>query len=200
MSTSRSLQKEATRNQLYTQAMQLFEERGYEAVSIDDIARQSGVARGTFFFHFRRKDDVLLEALRRGEHHIVGRLAAVPRSSPLRAVLDATTAGFAEVWGQRRELLGHAGAVALRRIAAVPRERDEEPLRLELATHVDAAIAAGELGSVLPGQMLADIFLLNVFATLMAWSATGQPALDTVMSAVIELFLHGVEGLGRSIL
>jgi len=196
MASRRLLQKEATREHIYAQAMELFDERGYEAVSIDDIVHRCRIARGTFYFHFPRKDDVLLEAVRRGEQHIVARMAE-RSGQPLRAVLRATTDGFAEVWGERRALLPHAGAIALRRIASVEREREQEPLRLELARHVADAIAAGEMHTAIPSQILADIFLLDVFGALMSWAVIGQPALDLVMAGVIELFLHGALGAPR---
>jgi hypothetical protein len=44
--------------------------------------------------------------------------------------------------------------------------------------------------------MLADVFLLNVFASLMAWAEAGEPSLDVVMPGVIDLFLRGAEGFG----
>jgi hypothetical protein len=44
--------------------------------------------------------------------------------------------------------------------------------------------------------MLADVFLLDVFAALMAWAQTGAPPLAVVMPGVIELFLRGAEGFG----
>src|SRR5205814_2233223 len=104
----------------------------------------------------------------RSDRHIVARMAEPRRAKGFRAVLRATTAAFAEVWRERRALLPHAGAVALRRIAEVEEERERQPLRLALVGHVDAAIAAGELRPKLPAQMLADVFLLHVFAALMA--------------------------------
>jgi len=188
----RTLQKEATREHLYTQAMRLFGERGYDAVSIDDIVREAQVARGTFYFHFPGKDDVLLELIRRNDRRIVESMRAM-RGRPLGAVLRATTDAFAAAWRDRRALLPHAGAVALRRIAEVAEVRDEQPLRVELVQHVEAAVAAGELRSVLPSQMLADVFLLDVFAALMAWGVAAPVELDVVLAAVIDLFLHGVD-------
>jgi AcrR family transcriptional regulator len=191
MATRRVLQKEATREHLFTQAMRLFEERGYEAVAIEDIVRESEVARGTFYFHFPKKDDVLLELIARSDAHILARMSAAKKGRSIRAVLRATTDAFAERWRDRRAILPHAGAVALRRIAEVEHERDQNPLRLALATHVAAAIAAGELRATLPAQMLADVFLLDVFAALMAWARTGQPALDLVLAGITDLFLKG---------
>jgi hypothetical protein len=84
----------------------------------------------------------------------------------------------------------------MRRVVSMARERDEEPLRVELVSHVERALGGGELASVLPAQMLADVFLLDVFAALMAWAQTGAPSLDVVMPAVIDLFLRGAEGFG----
>lgn len=160
---------------------------------------RAGVARGTFYFHFPAKDDVLIELIRRSDAHIVGKIsksAAVRRGKSLRTVLKATTDAFAEVWTDKRALLPHAGAVALRRIAAVEAARDQQPLRLELVKHVETALADGELARRLPAQILADMFLLNVFAALMAWSSAATPPLPlpVILGGVIELFLHGAAG------
>jgi AcrR family transcriptional regulator len=194
--TRRSQQKQATRAHLFDVAMRLFDQRGYDAVNIDDIVRASKVARGTFYFHFPSKDDILYEAVRRGEHEIVARMAAVGIERPFRDVLAATCDGFAATWGGRRQLLVQAGMVGLRRTSSTVNAREEEPLRLELVRHVERALGKGELGSVLPAQMLADVFLLNVFAALMAWAPAGEPPLDMVMPGVIDLFLRGAEGFG----
>ncbi len=196
MATLRSQQKEATRALLYDVAMRLFERDGYDAVNVDDIVRESAVARGTFYFHYDSKEDILYEAVRRGEHAIVARMAAVGPERPFREVLQATCDAFAEIWGGRRSLLADAGAVGMRRIVSVPQHRDQEPLRLELVKHVERALAGGELRTTLPAQMLADVFLLDVFAALMAWAATGDPPLTVVMPAMIDLFLRGAEGFG----
>jgi AcrR family transcriptional regulator len=194
--TRRAQQKQATRGHLFDVAMRLFDHRGYDAVNIDDIVRTSKVARGTFYFHFPSKEDILYEAVRRGEREIVKRMAAVSEEQPFREVLAATCDGFAATWGERRELLVEAGMVGLKRTISTARAREEEPLRLELVRHVERALAKGELDSVLPAQMLADVFLLNVFAALMAWAPTGEPSLGVVMPGVIDLFLRGAEGFG----
>ena len=40
-------------------AVRLFNERGYDQVSLRDIAREAGVAIGSLTYHFRRKEDLL---------------------------------------------------------------------------------------------------------------------------------------------
>ena len=50
-----------TRGQLVEVALALFAERGVEATSVDEITAAAAVAKGTFYVHFQRKQDVLLE-------------------------------------------------------------------------------------------------------------------------------------------
>ncbi len=198
MKTLRDEQKEKTRDRLFATAMRLFLRHGYEEVGIDDIARAAKVSRGTFYFHYPKKDDVLLEAVHRGESVIVGHLQALRPPHSLMKSLTTATAAFAEVWGgDRRELLAHAGTVSLRRIGAEPIVRDADPLRKELGAQLERALREGELTSMLPAQILADVFLLQVFTGLMAWSSTGEPGLEVIMPAVIDLFLHGAQGFGK---
>ncbi|HEY1615002.1 MAG TPA: TetR/AcrR family transcriptional regulator [Rhizomicrobium sp.] len=39
--------------------------RGYEAVSVEDIARRADVGRSTFYMHYKSKDDLLRESISR---------------------------------------------------------------------------------------------------------------------------------------
>ena len=52
--------KERTRREIYRTAMQLFGEHGYDGVTIEDICAGAGIAKATFFLHFRNKAALLL--------------------------------------------------------------------------------------------------------------------------------------------
>ncbi|MCC6648953.1 MAG: TetR family transcriptional regulator [Polyangiaceae bacterium] len=195
---TREQQKHETRERVFTTAMRLFDARGYEQTSVDDGVRATGLARGTVYFHVPTKDDVLLEAVRRGEALILLRVGALGESARLRRVLEATIDAFLEAWEARRALLPYAGAVSLRRIAGVREASEGDPLRLELGRRVTLAAGRGELSSPLPGPMLADVFLLQVFAALMTWSTTGAPSVEVLRAGLVELFFHGVGGATRT--
>jgi AcrR family transcriptional regulator len=49
-----------SRRKLLAAARELFIERGYEATRPQDIARSAGVASGTFYLHFKSKEDAFL--------------------------------------------------------------------------------------------------------------------------------------------
>lgn len=56
----RAERKKELKEQIFLQAIQLFKEKGYEAVTVQEIVSVCGIAKGTFFNYFSRKNDILL--------------------------------------------------------------------------------------------------------------------------------------------
>jgi len=56
--------RQRTRQLLIQTTLQLILEKGYEAVSIQNITDQADLGRGTFYIYFRDKGEVLWEAVR----------------------------------------------------------------------------------------------------------------------------------------
>jgi AcrR family transcriptional regulator len=48
-----------TRTQLRQAMTQLMMEKGYERLTVEDVLERAGIARSTFYAHFRSKDDLL---------------------------------------------------------------------------------------------------------------------------------------------
>jgi AcrR family transcriptional regulator len=68
--TLRANQKEATRRRLMDAAMSVFAEKGYGAVTVNDIAREAGTSTATFYLHFKRKIDVLIESIEEEDRQV----------------------------------------------------------------------------------------------------------------------------------
>ncbi len=78
--TSRDLQARDTRAKIYEAAWHLIGEEGFEKVSVDRICEKAGVAKGSFYHHFRSKGDLIVEGYalcdRYFEEKVAGRLIA----------------------------------------------------------------------------------------------------------------------------
>ncbi|MDM0105843.1 TetR/AcrR family transcriptional regulator [Variovorax sp. J22R24] len=61
---ARAQQREAKRNAVLQTAAQLFNERGFHATSLDDIAERLHVTKPTLYYYVKSKDDILLECVR----------------------------------------------------------------------------------------------------------------------------------------
>lgn len=57
---SRTKPAEIRRSELMSAAETIFLEKGFVATSVDEIVRKADVAKGTFYLHFRSKDDILV--------------------------------------------------------------------------------------------------------------------------------------------
>ncbi|MFF8360091.1 TetR/AcrR family transcriptional regulator [Streptomyces chartreusis] len=83
------MSKPPVRVRLAEAAFTLFDERGYEQTTVDDIAERAGVGRTTFFRHYRSKEDVIFPDHDRLLTLIRERLQTSSHSTALVAVSDA---------------------------------------------------------------------------------------------------------------
>ncbi len=64
--TRQQRHRQRTRDQLIRAAVELTLEKGYDAVTVQDITDRADLGRGTFYIHFKEKEDVLWTAIQVG--------------------------------------------------------------------------------------------------------------------------------------
>ncbi len=170
-------------------ALDLFLERGYEAVSVEEIAERAGLTRRTFFRHYADKRDVLFAGSERLPEVVRSSVAEADRAlAPFAAAVEGLArvgellAELAYRSTDRRRII--AGSAELRerertKVAAVA-----EALASALADRgCDQARAAllGELGAVVLRAAL-DSWLEDPAATSLAAGVrrTAADLLDAV--------------------
>lgn len=84
MSLRMQTKKENRRIQIEDTAFKLFCERGIKKSSIEDIAKEAGIAKGTFYLYFNNKQDLV--------DHLVAREAMAVVESALAKLQDADMA------------------------------------------------------------------------------------------------------------
>lgn len=58
-----------TKKHIFQCALELFRTKGYENVSVDEIVKKAGTAKGTFYVHFPSKVDIITEMLCEYDHY-----------------------------------------------------------------------------------------------------------------------------------
>jgi len=188
---ARARQREETRRRVYQAALEVFRKDGVAEARIDDVAHAAGVSRGTFYFHFPAKDDVLVERLRESEEVVLTALDGLTPKSPLTEVLDTVAVGLARAWAHDAKLLPDVATVGLKIIAATVADTEADPVRAALAPFFRAAAERGELSRALPPEVLSDVYLSNSLAAMLAWCASGTPSLEQVLRGLNVIFLQG---------
>ncbi|WP_347753845.1 helix-turn-helix domain-containing protein [Agrococcus sp. ProA11] len=164
---------------IHEAALELFLEHGYDAVSVDDIARRAGVSRGTVFAYCDSKADALWVGLDAAIERAGGALLTGDGDA-LRRLVDAIVIAV-EPWGT-------TPPPALRdapTMGAVEALRDGAPARLQ-ALLDRASLALALERDALPESTDAAVapvaILAAACAAVVAW--TRSPARGSAASAV----------------
>jgi AcrR family transcriptional regulator len=119
----RERKKERTRQAIAEAARRLFSERGFDAVTVQDVAREAEVSRMTVFNYFPTKEDLFYSGLEAFQERL---LAAVRNRGPHEPMLSAFTGFVIESQG----LLASEDPDAFERLFAINRLIAESPALL----------------------------------------------------------------------
>ena len=190
----REAQRLATRERLFEISVTEFQSKGFAHADISTIAERAGVSRGTFYFHFPTKDDVLAELRLREERRIVDEVSPrVTVGAPLDAILRAVVAGVLD----SEERLG---SNLVRDICAVQfrpgvvdsdRPSDHPVAELVMAAVVQASKPPRRRRAAQDSADLAVIFLVAMFALLSTHNGRSDER-DRLLDALITLTAKGV--------
>jgi AcrR family transcriptional regulator len=85
-------------------ALRLFEEQGYEATTVDQIAEAAQVSRATFFNYFASKEAVVFDQDPEARQQWQALMDGRPPTEPLWATLEAVLLDFSETLRERMPL------------------------------------------------------------------------------------------------
>jgi AcrR family transcriptional regulator len=144
----RERKKQRTREQIAETARGLFGERGFERVTVAEIARAADVSEQTVFNYFATKEDLVFWRLGSFEEELLG---AVRDREPGEPALAA----FRRFVLTQRGLLGRADPEARERLAALTRTLSESPALLAREQQIFAGYTAS-LAALLAAEQGAD--------------------------------------------
>ena len=189
---AREAQRLLTRARLFDAAVAEIGRSGLAGTDVAAIAAATGVARGTFYFHFPTKEHVLVELERAEEAKIVARLAKTSRRRDLTSML---TQLVRQVLAAEERL----GPVVFRDMLGLhfsaTRPIEDETAEHPLAEFVIATIKEAQSGRQVSRDADADelgvIFLTGLFALLATGGASKSRA--ALLDRYVKTIVGGME-------
>jgi AcrR family transcriptional regulator len=196
----RERKKIETRNRILDVAIQLFQERGLEQTSVDEIAAQANISRGTFFNYFGGKESILHE-IALNERRLLQQLIEVDLAEQPSAVVKIRRVMHRLVVDTLPYL--HITRYVL--IGAILYPSDETAISLHLGELLSELVreAQGQdeiRADLPPGQVTHAILgaYLSLLFEQIAHTVPGQPQ-DTAtvpasMERIVDMIFSGIAG------
>ena len=191
----RERKKARTRELIAETARTLFAERGFEAVTVAEVARAADVSQQTVFNYFPTKEDLVFWRLEAFEAELLGAIRDRPAGEPV-------IAAFGRFVRRPRGLLAERDAAARARLAGITRTIAESPAllareRQTLARYTAslAALIAEEQGAG-PGDIAPTVAanaLMGVHHALVAQARAGLLA-GTPQAALARRLVEQADG------
>lgn len=196
----RERKRRQTLDHLAATAFRLFETHGYETVTMEQIAAEADVAKGTLYNHFPVKEALLAHQFHAELAEGIEQLrASIQAQADFAARMRYLLHASADWSAAHRRYLPHY----LRFRLANADYTDYQPQRDQPApgrsgldktfeTLIAAGQQAGELRTDLPAAQLAQMFQFLHLGAMMRWLGLPEGDLREEFDAVLDVFLHGL--------
>lgn len=169
-------------------AIELFNQRGYDATSISDLATELGVTKSAVYHHYGSKEELLAAALDEALEELSSAVEAAatatdgePSSVRLRATVEAAV----------RILADHLPAVTL--LLRVRGNSDLERSALERRRHIDERLTALVRQAVADGDLRGDVepevisrLVFGTVNSLVDWYRPDGPLPASALAATVS--------------
>ena len=184
-------------------ALRVFAARGYSATRLEDVAAAAGVTKGTIYYYFENKEDLLFRLVASRDREIFANLEALmsdvtgPVSSKLRMLMRK---GFCEATDESRRLLyvvfQELHAYAPKVFARIVQNNLVEGWTL-IAKLIERGKASGEFRQDADAEVAARVFTSGLVLQQLWRGGMGLDELDPfdkdrMVDSTIELFLHSL--------
>lgn len=187
--TRAARQRARTRAALLAAARRVFAARGFHDASVAEITAAADVGVGTFYLHFRDKDEALRALVQEGLAEVRDHLvAAVGDTSPERSLPPFLHTLFREAYA-RRDLFA---------IALGSGTRPGRAARAALIDYLEGMLAAAAHRGLLEGYAEDDVPLLAhllggvVTQAILWWLDQDEPGPEAMAARVLRLLRDGL--------
>lgn len=184
----RERQVDSTRSRLFQAALAEFQRVGFARASVSRIAREAGVSRPSFYFHFPTKDHVLLELEWIEERRLVERLEpTVSLRDALHVLADEVIDLHVRLGDE--ELVRDMFSIYARRPAELHIDEQASPIARTLSRLFRDAAERHELRAGLEPDAAARLFMASLLG-LQVGPTTTRERLRADLQLLASLYLE----------
>lgn len=165
---------------IWEAAVGLFVEKGFEQVTVDEVAQAAGISRRTFFRYFNSKNDLMAQTVVAYGEELSRAVRACPRAWPLRRVLEAVATEVGSVVSERphvRQIVRIAGSNEAARVALL----SSTPLATEQLSTAFAERLRKRSSDPLRPRLLASITLSILNVVIQTWGESDSLEIAALM-------------------
>ena len=185
----------SARDRILDAAVDVLAKHGYSAAGVQEIVELSGTSKGSFYFHFPSKEDMVMALVGRMSDKLVGKILESIKDQPtplhrVAASMETLTATFARKRNVAQVLMlnivGH-GKASDKKFLPI-RERFSTLIRHEL----DAAVTSGQI-QPLDTTLVSQMWVGALNEVILRWLLTGHPSpLTSASPALIGTLLRSI--------
>lgn len=198
----RERKRERTSNHIAATAFALFEANGYDAITMEQVAEQADVAKGTLYNHFSVKEALLAHQFRQ---EIASGMAALKgtlsQQSGLRAQMTALLRASAQWNRSRRPYLAHYLRYRMTEIGSTP-STDADNHRSGVNSILEALFRSGqqqgELRPDVSPRELAWLFEFMTTGAVVVWLSEPEADLEARLLFALDVLLDGAAAGARA--
>ena len=185
-----------TRQALLDTALRLFAERGYIGVRVEDIAKEAGVSRATFYKHFAERDEILASLFER----LLGNTAdvAIPSDGRTEERVQALLDDTAQRMLEHETLARFVYSIPIRHDAVLPGGAAAPVVFTHLRDVLEEAIETGELRDDIAVERALETLGRAFEAGMRDWAESRVEDPRTRLHELLDIIFSGLATLPDS--
>jgi AcrR family transcriptional regulator len=192
----REQRKQLLKDEIFRMALKLFKEKGYENVTVEEITSACGIAKGTFFNYFSKKEHILLYL---GESQLELLESSIVKNQHIIDVklrIESIFADLLSIYIHQEELMKYL-LVEMVKSAIIINEESKSIKMLQdtLALLIREAKSQKQFTSKWDPELISSVIIGVYFQTLMNWTILqkGEQDIFTVFQAQYNLIWEGIK-------
>jgi len=190
----REKKKIETRNKIFDVSGRLFKEKGFENTTVDEITKEAGIGKGTFFNYYPTKEALLVDFVKQKEELVYDLVRnELKKNIPVREKIKNVLVLVARSNEKDKEMTRLYVFEYLRHYGY--EERKSHSLNLIIHDLLEKSAEKGEVKKGIDIKKAADILTATYFHSLMEWLWSNTDiSFSEDISGKIDMIFDGIGG------